>query len=127
MTITETKHIYTKIEEVISMEEQTLFVKVLGAYPIIKVLDFLIMFQEFDYSLSDICKNSGVGWSSLHRFWPKLEEYELVKKTRQVGNANMYKLNTENEITKQLIQLDLLICEKFGGPKKEKIKQLVEA
>lgn len=124
MNITKTKHIYTKIEEEFSMEEQTLFVKVLGAYPIIKVLDFLIMFQEFDYSLSDICKNAGVGWSTLHRFWPKLEEYGLVKKTREVGNANMYKLDTKNEIVKQLIQLDLIICEKFGGPEKQAVEQV---
>jgi len=119
MNITETKHIYTKTEEGSSMEEQTLFVKVLGEYPIIKTLDFLITFQEFDYSLSDICKNAGVGWSTLHRFWPKMEEYELVTKTREVGNANMYKLNTKNGIVKQLIQLDLIICEKFGGPEKQ--------
>jgi hypothetical protein len=126
MTITETKHIYTKIEEDNSMEDQTLFVKVMGAYPIIKVLDFLIMFQDFDYSLSDICKNAGVGWSTLHRFWPQLEKYELVKKTREVGNANMYKLNTENEISKQIMQLNLTICEKFGGPEKQRIEKVVK-
>jgi len=42
------------------MESKTVFVEVFGNNPIIKVLDFLITFQLFDYPLTEIAKNSGV-------------------------------------------------------------------
>lgn len=93
------------------MEHHTLFVKVLGKSPRIKVLDFLMQHKEFDYSLTDIAKNSSVGWNTLHTFWKELERYELVKKTRKVGNANMFKLNTDNKVVLRLLELEKVICE----------------
>jgi len=84
----------------------TIFVEVFGNNPVIKVLDFLITFQLFDYSLTEIAKNSGVSYSTLQTFWDKLEKNNIVIKTRRVGKSNLYKLNTKNPAVKQLIKLD---------------------
>ena len=88
------------------MKDETVFVEVFGNNPIIKVIDFLITFQLFDYSLTEIAKNSGVGYSTLQTFWNKLENNNGVVKTRRVGKSDLYKLNTENPAIKQLIKLD---------------------
>lgn len=88
------------------MTNETIFVEVFGSNPIIKVLDFLITFQLFDYPLTEIAKNSGVSYSTLQTFWDKLERNNIVIKTRRVGKSNLYKLNTENPAVKQLIRLD---------------------
>ncbi|MBS3155764.1 helix-turn-helix transcriptional regulator [Candidatus Woesearchaeota archaeon] len=88
------------------MKDETVFVEVFGNNPIIKVIDFLITFQLFDYSLTEIAKNSGVGYSTLQTFWNKLENNNVVVKTRRVGKSDLYKLNTENPAIKQLIKLD---------------------
>ncbi len=88
------------------MESGTVFVEVFGNNPIIKVLDFLISFQLFDYPLTEIAKNSGVSYSSLQTFWGKLERNNIVIKTRRVGKSDLYKLNTKNPAVKQLIKLD---------------------
>ncbi len=95
------------------MNEKSFFVKVFGDYPIIKVLDFLITFREFDYPLTEIANNSGVGWSTLHSFWPKLVKSGLVVKTRKIGRATLYKLNLENPIVQELITLDEKITAQF--------------
>ncbi len=103
--------------------EKSLFVKVLGDYPLIRALDFLITFRAFDYSLTDIAKNSDVGWSTIHEFWPQLVALGIVKKTRKVGNAQMYKLNLENSTVQKLIELDEDIIYCYGsGPKKPRQK-----
>ena len=94
------------------MEEQTAFVEVFGKSPLIRVLDFLLTYREFDYSLSDIAKESGVGWNTLHSFFFKLVEKGIVKETRQVGRAKLYKLNTENPIARKLIEIDNVITSK---------------
>ena len=86
------------------MEEQGILVQVLGDYPLIRVLNFLITFREFDYSLSDIAEESEVAWSTLHLLWPKLEKLGVVKFTREVGNAKMYKLDVGNKMVQDLIR-----------------------
>ena len=88
------------------MKNETIFIEVFGNNPIIKVLDFLITFQLFDYPLTEIAKNSGVSYSTLQTFWNKLEKNHIVVKTRRVGKSDMYKLNTDNPAIKQLIKLD---------------------
>lgn len=88
------------------MDKQTIFIEIFGTNPIIKVLDFLITFQAFDYPLTEIAKNSGVGYSTLQTFWGKLEKNQIVIKTRRVGKSDLYKLNTNNPAVKQLIKLD---------------------
>ena len=88
------------------MVEKTIFVEIFGSNPVIKVLDFLITFQLFDYPLTEIAKNSGVSYSTLQTFWDKLLRNHIVIKTRRIGKSDLYKLNTDNPAVKQLIKLD---------------------
>ena len=71
-----------------------------------KVLDFLITFQLFDYPLTEIARNSEVSYSTLQTFWNKLEKNKIVIKTRRVGKSDLFKLNINNPAIKQLIKLD---------------------
>ena len=88
------------------MENEAVFIEIFGNNPIIKVLDFLITFQLFDYPLTEIAKNSGVSYSTLQAFWPRLEKNKIIIKTRRVGKSDLYKLNLENPAIQQLIKLD---------------------
>jgi len=88
------------------MENETIFVEIFGNNPIIKVLDFLITFQLFDYPLTEIARNSGVSYSTLQTFWDRLERNNIVVKTRRVGKSDLFKLNTKNPAVQQLIKLD---------------------
>lgn len=58
-----------------------------------KILDFLITFQEWDYSETDIASNAGVSVRTVQREISKLEQYRLVTPIRRVGKAKMYRLD----------------------------------
>ena len=88
------------------MKNETVFVEIFGSNPVIKVLDFLITYQLFDYPLTEIAKKSGVSYSTLQTFWDRLERNNIVIKTRRVGKSDLFKLNTGNPAIKQLIKLD---------------------
>ena len=88
------------------MEHETIFVEVFGKNPLIRVLDFLMTYQLFDYPLTEIAKNAGVSYSTLQTFWDKLEKNNIVVNTRRVGKSDLYKLNTKNPAVKQLLKLD---------------------
>jgi len=83
------------------MDNKTAFLEIFGDSPILKVLDFLIVNEEFDQSMTTIAEEAEVGYSTLKIFWPKLEKEGIVINTRVVGKAKMYKLNMENPIMKK--------------------------
>ena len=83
------------------METKTAFLQVFGDSPMLRILDFLIVNEDFDYSMTDIAIQSRVGYSTLKLFWKKLEESKIVKQTRVVGKAKMYKLNLDNPTVKK--------------------------
>jgi len=87
-------------------KDKTTFIEVFGESKNIKVIDFLMTFQLFDYPLTEIAKNSGVSYSTLQTFWNNLEKNNIVVKTRRVGKSDLFKLNTNNPAVKQLIKLD---------------------
>ncbi len=87
------------------MNDKTIFLTVFGDTPVLRVLDFLEVNDSFDYSMKDIAKHSAVGYATLKLFWPKLESYQIVKKTRKVGKAKMYRLNEKNPAVKMFKQL----------------------
>jgi hypothetical protein len=96
-----------------------------------KILDFLIVFHDYDYSKQDIAKNSNVSFRHTLREIEKLEKLELIKQTRTVGHAKMYKLNTENPITSllQKFTLDLAYqeCQKIAEQEPAKEEQHTQA
>ncbi len=96
------------------MQTKTSFVLVFGVSPTVRVLDFLIDNQEFDYNLTEIAQGAEVGWTTLHQFWPGLVKLGLVRQTRTKGRAVLYKLNLENALVKKLLELDLLISKQMA-------------
>ena len=81
--------------------DKTVFLDVFGDSPVLRVLDFLIVNEDFDYSMTDIAKHSGVGYSTLKLFWSTLEKNKIVIHVRIVGKAKMYKLNFSNSVVKK--------------------------
>jgi len=88
------------------MEEESIFVEYFGNSPYVKVLDFLIEGQEFDYSMTEVARGSNVGWSAFTRIWKQLFDKEIILKTREIGNAKLFKLNKKNPFVEKLIKFD---------------------
>lgn len=84
---------------------KTLFRKAFGDTPKIRVLEFLIEGRELDYSISDIADGAEIGRTTLFRIWNDLEKAKIIKSTRQIGNAKLFKLNMENPFVKKLIEI----------------------
>ena len=87
-------------------EEKSIFVEYFGSSPYVKVLDFLIQGQEFDYSMTEVARGARVGWSAFTRIWKQLLDKEIILPTRTIGNAKLFKLNKKNPFVEKLIKLD---------------------
>ena len=98
---------------------ETLFTKAIGNTPKIKVLEFLIEGRELDYSISDIAEGAGIGRTTLFRIWNDFVEVGIVKHTRDIGNAKLYKLNIANPFVRKIADVfDALVIEPLNKRKK---------
>jgi hypothetical protein len=73
----------------------------------VKILDFLTIHRNYDYSKQDIAKYSGVSTRHALIAIEKLEKLDIIKHTRNVGHAHMYQYNTENPTAKMLYNFSL--------------------
>ena len=98
---------------------EAVFTKAIGNHPKIKVLEFLIEGRELDYSISDIAEGAGIGRTTLFRIWSDFVELGIVKHTRDIGNAKLYKLNLSNPFVRKMVDLfDTLVIEPLNKRKK---------
>ncbi|MDI6737872.1 MAG: hypothetical protein QME12_05150 [Nanoarchaeota archaeon] len=79
-------------------ERLSTFLRIFGDSPLLRVMDFLVIHEEFDYSMTDIAREAGIGYSTLKLFWPTLESSKIVAMTREVGKAKLYRLNNKNQV-----------------------------
>ncbi len=101
--------------------EKSAFRMVFGDAPMIRLLDFLLAEKGlYDYTLSDICENSGISWTTLHRIFPRLVKLGIVKQTRSIANAKLYRLNEKNPLVQELIYIDNKISDYFIQKELEK-------
>ena len=91
------------------MAEESIFLENVGDSPRMRVLQYFIEGNDFDYTLTDLL-NAGVSWGTLNALIPQLVKLEIIVKTRKVGRATLYKINLNNQAAKQLAGLyDTLI------------------
>lgn len=69
-----------------------------------RVLDFLILNQNFDYSAAEISRITGIPLRTVQRVLPHLVQKELVKETGKIGNTRMYIINSKSELSELLRQ-----------------------
>lgn len=91
------------------MATKTVFRKIFGESPLIKVIDFFLDNQEWDYTKIQIATDASISRVTLDQIIEKLLKIGFIKKTRTVGNSKFYQINKESIVVQNLIQLDLNI------------------
>ena len=84
--------------------------KYLGASPILRIVDFFLDNPLSDYSKNEIVKNLEMGRVTFFKYWRELEKSGALTVSRKIGRATLYELDRENEVVKQLIQLDMALA-----------------
>ena len=107
--------------------KNTIFVETFGEAPLIKVLYFFLTFDSFDYSKSQVSEETGVSRITLDKIWLELTGKKIIVKTRDIGRAEMYRLNKENPKVKVLLDLSLKLASAFAEEEVGKFRKKIEA
>jgi hypothetical protein len=78
--------------------------RLFGSSAATRIIDQLTLFQDDAYSQMEIAKNSDVSFPHALKEIQKLEELNLITKTKTIGRAKLYKLNTDNPAAQLLIK-----------------------
>ena len=97
---------------------KSIFLKKEGNTPRNRILDFLLIHREFDYSLKDIARFSNVGYTTMKNIKKELEKDGWIIFTRKVGKAKMYKLNIQKPMVKKFIDFYWSVIESEVEPSK---------
>jgi len=99
---------------------KSIFLKKQGESPKNKVLDFLITYSDLDYSIKEISKYSGAGYSTLKILIKKMVKDKWIIETRKLSKIRLYKLNTNNPEVKKFIEFYWSVVEnEIEGKSKE--------
>ena len=108
------------------MREKSLFLEFVGESPTMKVMEYLILVEPFDFSITDMADNAGIGRATLYRIWDNLIKYEMIVPTRVVGKAKLYKANLKNPKIRKLKELARLILKEELKKRSEMYKHKME-
>ncbi|MFQ6052429.1 MAG: hypothetical protein ACE5K4_12165 [Candidatus Hydrothermarchaeota archaeon] len=89
---------------------------------IAKILDHFIAHEGYDYTKNEVAKYTKLSRITVYRNWDVLEKAEIIKPTRQIGRAQLYTLNKENEVVKKL--LDFALAHAYLMAKKDAEEEL---
>ncbi|MCC6018032.1 MAG: winged helix-turn-helix domain-containing protein [Candidatus Verstraetearchaeota archaeon] len=83
----------------------SLLIKALGDSPKIRIIDIFLTNPYFDFSKEELARELGMSKQTLYKNFKDLEELEIVKISRKVGRAVMYKINMEHPLVKRLNEI----------------------
>ncbi|MDI6737901.1 MAG: hypothetical protein QME12_05310 [Nanoarchaeota archaeon] len=100
--------------------EKSMFLKLVGDSPLMRVTDFLIENKGADFCKKAIAEGAGISRTSLFYCWGELEKAGVIKQTRKFGKTSLYTLDTKSPIVKRLLELEMALIEKFLGREAER-------
>jgi len=83
-----------------------MFSEIFGDSAVARILDFLADHPDYDYSISEIARYSGISRPTIYKLIPFLVEKGLIIKTRKHAGSQMYKLNLENKLVQVILKFD---------------------
>ncbi len=90
-------------------------IKALGNSPKLRIIDIFLTNPYFDFSKEELVKELGMSKQTLYKNFKDLEELGIVKFSRKIGRAVMYRINREHPLVKRLDEIinemSLLIAE----------------
>lgn len=105
------------------------FVAAFGESPRIKALDFILDNRLSDWSKSDMARATGISRNTLDGFFSGLVKSGMIVRSRAIGRAILYKVNSRSGFVQRLIELDNFLC-RDGKPvivRSGRSKQFVHA
>jgi DNA-binding transcriptional ArsR family regulator len=89
-----TEKLYTK------KEHESILLRAFGNSPKLRIIDFFLDNPLFDFTKKEIVEALGMSKQTFYKYFEDLEDLAVVKVSRRIGKAKLYKINLENPMVK---------------------------
>jgi len=104
----------------------SLLLKALGYTPKLRIMDIFMTNPYFDFSKTELVNELGMSKQTLYKNFSDLEELGIVKVSRKIGRAVLYKINMQHPLVKKLYDMIKQTSFKIAEQEMEKMKQPVK-
>lgn len=102
-----------------SEENVSMFLKVFGSTPQLRLLDFFMDNPNHDFTRKEIMEAIGIAKRTLYQHLPTLLEEQTLKVSRKIGRAELYTLNKESPIVKSFMKVEAELTKPKETPSKQ--------
>jgi len=106
---------------------ETLLIKMFGNSPKLRILDFFLDNPYFDFSKSEVIRELGMSKQTFYKYFKDLEDLGIVKPTRKIGRATLYRINKEHPLVKKMDEIINEVSLQIAEKEAEKMKKAVPA
>lgn len=114
------EELYTK------KEYQSLLIKTLGESPKLRMVDFFMDNPLFDFTKKEVIEALGMSKQTFYKYFGDLERYGIVKVSRRIGKASLYKINPKHPLIAMLRDYETKLSLQTAEKEAEKMKQPVK-
>ncbi|MFQ6052415.1 MAG: winged helix-turn-helix domain-containing protein [Candidatus Hydrothermarchaeota archaeon] len=103
----------------------SLLIKAFGYSPKLRIIDIFLTNPYFDFSKEELAKELGMSKQTIYKNFKDLEELGVVKVSRKIGRATMYRINREHPLVKRLDEIVNEISLQIAEQEAEKLRKTV--
>ena len=102
---------------------ETILIKMFGNSPKLRILDIFLDNPYFDFSKSEVVRELGMSKQTFYRDFKDLEELRVVKFSRKIGRATMYRINLEHPLVKRLDEIVNEVSSQIAEQERAKVQK----
>ena len=104
---------------------ETLLMRMFGDSPKLRILDIFLDNPYFDLSKSEVIRELGMSKQTFYKYFKDLEDLEIVRPTRRIGRATLYRINREHPLVKKLNEIINEVSLQIAEQEAEKMKKAI--
>jgi DNA-binding transcriptional ArsR family regulator len=113
------KELYTK------KEYQSILLKTLGDSPKLRIIDFFLDNPLFDFTKKEVIEALGMSKQTFYKYFPEIEEYDIVEVSRRIGRAKLYKINLKHPLVNMLREYEKKVSLQIAEQEAKKMKKAI--
>jgi DNA-binding transcriptional ArsR family regulator len=108
-------------------EYESVIIRTLGDSPKLRIVDFFLDNPLFDFTKKEVIEALGMGKQTFYKYFPELEEYEVVDVSRRIGRAKLYRLNQKHPLVSMLRDYEKKVSLQTAEKEAEKTRKPIPA
>lgn len=108
-------------------EYSSIIIKTLGDSPKLRIVDFFLDNPTHDFTKKEVIEALGMSKQTFYKYFPELEEYEIIKVTRRIGRAKLYRINPEHPLVNMLREYEKKVSLQIAEKEADKMRKPIPA